>query len=136
MLPKRLPLTFGQQHAAMQRYFPQFTCKRVGGVPAWTGTLQPGPAWSVYQVRITLPLPKSPRVWVLSPPLRSDTRHRYADGSLCLYYPRDESWTPRTMIALAIVPWTAYWLACYELWMRTGEWYGPEAPHGGDKRHE
>ena len=83
-----------------------------------------------------LSLPKSPRVWVLSPPPRPDARHRYADGSLCLYYPRDESWTPRLLLALTIVPWTAYWLACYELWLRTGQWYGPEAPHGRDKQHD
>jgi hypothetical protein len=133
MLPKRLPLTFGQQHAAMRHYFPQFKCKRVGGVPAWTGTLQPGPTSSVYRVRITMPLPKSPRVWVLSPRLRPDVCHRYADGSLCLYYPPDESWTPGKFIAVTIVPWTAYWLACYELWMHTGEWYGEEAPHGPQK---
>lgn len=136
MRPLPSPLASGQQQIAMQRYFPQFQFKRVGGAPAWAGTLQPGPGMSAYRVRIKLPLPKSPRVWVISPQLRPRVPHVYADGSLCLYYPRDESWTPNRFLALTILPWTSYWLACYEIWMLTGEWYGQEAPHGQQKYHE
>ena len=33
-----------------------------------------------------------------------------------------------------IVPWTAEWIVFYELWKITGEWLGPEAPHGAGEK--
>lgn len=58
--------------------------------------------------------------------------HRYADGSLCLYYPLDpvqRRWTPdkglRSLISLAADH------IFFEDWHRqTGEWIAPHAPHG------
>ncbi len=81
-------------------------------------------------------LPNSPRVKVIAPALRRDAPHIYPDGSLCLYYPPDESWQPSRFIANTIVPWAACWLARYELWLVTGEWYRPVAPHSPRKRRE
>lgn len=130
----RQRLAIGQQMAAMRSRFSQFTYKRHDNVPTWLGTLQPTETSPKYCVEITYRLPKAPEVRVLSPTLHPDAPHRYPDGSLCLYYPRDCSWTPAKFIADTIVPWTALWLAFYDLWLRAGEWYGPEAPHGKKKR--
>ncbi len=55
--------------------------------------------------------------------------HRYPDGSLCLYWPDEWGWTARESLAATIVPWTAFWLYYYELWLVTGEWLGPSSPH-------
>lgn len=134
MRPSTPRLSIGQQIIDMQPSFPQFVYGRVNGRPTWTGDLQPDPSSPCYRIRITLCLPKSPRVNVITPTIRRDAPHLYADGSLCLYYPPDGSWLPTKFIADTIVPWTAYWLACYELWLLTGEWYGPEAPHARRKR--
>ena len=40
------------------------------------------------------------------------------------------NWNVDKLIAKDIVPWTAAWIYFYEYWLRTGEWVGPEAPHG------
>lgn len=53
----------------------------------------------------------------------------YKDGSLCLYYPGDLAWDGRQNLHETIVPWTAEWLVLHELYLITGEWKGPEAPH-------
>lgn len=126
-------LTIGQQMAAMRRHFPYFTYRREKNVPTWCGTLQPTETSPAYVVKVSYRQPKTPKANVLSPPLQADTPHRYPDGSLCLYYPRDRSWSPARLIAETIVPWTALWLRFYELWLGTGQWYGPEAPHSKTK---
>jgi hypothetical protein len=136
MRPAPSRLTIGQQIIAMRSRFPQFAFRRVSGRPTWIGDLQPDPESAIYRVRITMCPPKSPRVCVTTPALRRDAPHIYPDRYLCLHYPPDESWQPSKFIADTIVPWAAYWLACYELWLLTGEWYGPEAPHGRHKRRE
>jgi hypothetical protein len=33
-----------------------------------------------------------------------------------------------------IIPWTAEWLVYYEIFKRTGQWIGPEAPHGSEEK--
>lgn len=126
-------LSVGQQIMHMRSHFPAFSYRlethRRKRVPTWRGRLQPTEVSPAYQVQIQYAYPRSPRVWVFSPVLRSDAPHRYSDGSLCLYYPNDGSWTPALPIAQTFVPWTALWLAFYEVWLRTGTWYGSEAPH-------
>jgi hypothetical protein len=129
-IPLRIPqIAIGPQIGAMARHFPIFTYRRANDIPTWRGTLQPTRTSPVYVVEIRYRQPKPPEVHVLSPSLKDDAPHRYSDGSLCLYYPRDRSWTSNMLIAQTIVPWTAIWLAFYELWLRTGEWHGEEAPH-------
>ena len=122
----------------MRRDFPGFEYTRDNHVPTWCGCLQPGETSSVYRLRIHYRFAgrrsKSPKVWAQSPTVSTDAPHRYADGSLCLYYPRERSWTPHKYISETIVPWAAMWLAFYEVWLVTGQWFGPEAPHAGPKR--
>ncbi len=136
MRPPPIQLTIGQQILAMRRRFPQFTFQRIRGRPTWTGELQPNPESQPYRVSITLCLPNPPRVRVVTPAFQRRPPHIYPDGSLCLYYPPDGSWRRSKFLADTIVPWAACWLACYELWLVTGEWYGPEAPHDRRKRQE
>jgi hypothetical protein len=40
---------------------------------------------------------------------------------LCLH--KESEWTPAMHIADTIVPWTIEWLAAYEGWRATGNWY-------------
>lgn len=139
----RSALSLSAQIAKMREDFPDFTCHRQRDhrrklLPTWRGVLQPLADSALYLVEISYrydnQYSKSPRVWVKSPRLDSHAPHRYSDGSLCLYYPRDGSWTPYKYISETIVPWTALWLAFYEIWTTTGQWYGLEAPHRGRKR--
>ncbi|MDH3292053.1 MAG: hypothetical protein OEQ75_13675 [Gemmatimonadota bacterium] len=114
----------------MRNNFPQFEARvnRAGGVD-WYGYLQPTPESVCYRVHIRHQPNRDPRVWIEVPRLRKDAPHLYADGSLCLYWPADWRWTPRECLADTIVPWTAFWLYFYELWLVTGDWLGPQSPH-------
>ena len=72
--------------------------------------------------------PEVPRVFVDGP---RDSPHRYSDGSLCMWYPRDPidlRWAPRDGAA-ALVGCIALHLIREQWWRETGEWPGPEAPH-------
>ncbi len=127
-------LTIGQQVSIMGVDFAQFSYRRERNVPTWRGTLQPSETSSLYVVKVIYPIPSSPKVWILSPKLEPNAPHRYEDDSLCLYHPDDRSWTADRFISKTIVPWTALWLAFYEMWLKSGVWYGPEAPHNGIKK--
>jgi hypothetical protein len=113
----------------LRAQFPSFHFSHTASGPVWRGELQPQEDSPIYRVRLDWRGTKSPRVLVESPALDTRVPHRYPDGSLCLYFPRDGSWTPQKYFADTIVPWTAEWLLFYELWLPTGKWFGPEAPH-------
>lgn len=131
-------ITVGLQAAKMQKDYPGFAYRRKNNLPTWLGVLQPTGALPEYVVRIVYRFAdrhsKCPRVWIVSPEIHPDAPHRYSDNSLCLYFPPENSWTPYKFISETIVPWTALWLAFYEIWLDTDHWYGPEAPHKGKKR--
>lgn len=111
--------------------FPQFrhNITRQGGVE-WSGSLRPTVESPVYHVRIVHEPGRTPRVFVNRPVIRRGAPHRYRDGSLCLFWPREWQWSARESLAATIVPWTALWLYYYELWQVTEEWLGPSSPHG------
>jgi hypothetical protein len=71
-----------------------------------------------------------PKVYLLRPMLADNAPHVYRkDGSLCVYYFADWTWSEDKHLASTIVPWTIVWLYFYEIWLETGEWLGDEAPH-------
>jgi len=80
------------------------------------------------RIEFALGSPEVPRVFVDGP---QDSPHRYNDGSLCMWYPRDPvdlRWVPRYGAA-ALVGCIALHLIREQWWRETGEWPGPEAPH-------
>jgi hypothetical protein len=78
-----------------------------------------------------------PRVFADGP---EDSPHRYSDGSLCMWHPKDlpeEKWLPAEGL-LTLVRYAQLHLF-REAWLReTGEWVGEEAGHGlpSDKETE
>lgn len=50
-------------------------------------------------------------------------------ANLCLYYPPDETMALGHQVAQQLLPWAYEWLHYYEMWVVTGVWSGPEAPH-------
>lgn len=131
-------IPLGLQIIRMREHFPSLAFKRRGNQPSWCGPLQPTVTSPEYTIKIVYPFARRysrcPRVSIISPRLHPKAPHRYSDESLCLYFPPERSWTPNTFISETIVPWTALWLAFYEIWLDTDHWYGPEAPHKGLKR--
>ncbi len=83
------------------------------------------------QVRIDFPLssPGVPRVYADGP---TESPHRYEDGSLCMWYPRDpleRRWSFGDGLH-ALLGQIAVHLVKENIWRRTGEWPGAEVPHG------
>jgi hypothetical protein len=118
----------------MARYFPSFELTSRPGRAEWTGTVTPLDGCDEYRVRVEYRLGSSPRSRVVAPELhdRGEGRripHRYSDGSLCLYFPPEDSWTPQKLIAQTIIPWISLWLYYYEVWLATGAWLGGGTPH-------
>lgn len=117
----------------MRVAFPGFGHRitRQGGM-RWTGKLRPTIESPWYELVILHELNGRPKTWVVSPHLAPNPPHVYRsdDNSLCLYWPKEWSWTPTASLAATIVPWSALWLYYYEAWLATGEWLGPSSPHG------
>jgi hypothetical protein len=140
--PKAVPLAIPAQIARMRDLYPgiQKTSWQLG-VIVWEGGLRPTDVSENYRIRISYRLRKAPRAYVLEPVLSRNEKgekipHRYADGSLCLYYPEYDEWSPKMFIAETIVPWTALWLYHYEVWHATNQWLGGGIEHSGLKRAE
>lgn len=112
----------------MRTTFPNFRY-RLGRdrTVTWDGTLQPSPSSPAYTIRIVYAMRGHPRVWVLKPTLDPMAPHRYRDGTVCLYWPREWKWTDTESLALTIVGWTALWLQYYEIWRSLGTWLGPSS---------
>ena len=130
-LPKQRRLTLAQQKFLIGQRFPQFRFSKTR--ETWVGQLSPTLKSPKYIIRIIYKEYGSPKVYVVKPEIVPNCPHIYRDGSLCLYYPGDNSWNQSKSIATTIIPWTAEWLFFYEGWLATGFWYGPEAKHTGAK---
>ena len=129
-LPVNRPLSLAIQQACIRERFPQFHYSRAQST--WTGKLRPTAKSREYLVEITYTLYSIPQVFILRPKLHPNAPHIYKkSGALCLYYPEDGSWNNRKLLGNTIFLWTAEWLYYYELWLATGEWFGPEVPHTG-----
>jgi hypothetical protein len=74
-------------------------------------------------------LGSAPSVYADGP---AESRHRYDDGSLCMWYPWDPEsarWTRRDGARTLLGHITAHLLR-EEWWRKTGEWVGDEVVHG------
>jgi len=75
---------------------------------------------------------RTPRVFVDGP---ADSPHRYADATLCMWYPRDppdQRWVFSDGL-LVLLNYIQAHLFREAWWRETGEWLGTEAPHGPAK---
>jgi hypothetical protein len=120
-------LNLAQQALELRRLFPttQPTIRRSQLV--WVAVLTPTPLSRAYTIRVTYSVGEYPKVVVVDPPLDPDPNgylpHFYSgDGCLCLHEADD--WDSSLLIAGTILPWATEWLAHYELWKQTGQWYG------------
>lgn len=128
--------TIPQQVQCIHDLFPSFkhSINVKSKTVTWRGVLQPTPKSVEYEIFIKYKLLENPKVWIKSPEIDLNCKHIYPqDNSLCLYYPHDKEWTEKNYIGETIIPWTAEWLRFYEIWQKTGIWFGEEAPHSSNK---
>ena len=121
----------------MKRHFPCFECSLQNGVLECVGEITPCEECATYKIRIRLRRGFTPKVRVLEPKVQPSSKiHTFSNGDLCLYDHRKHPWMTDDNLHEKIVPWTAEWLVYYELFLMTGEWLGPEAPHGETAKAE
>ena len=117
------------QRAYMRQQFPHFSVCWKCGRYLFAGTLQPTEASPIYRVKIHYALNEHPKVFVVEPDIAPNAPHRYKDQSLCLFHPKNFTWTNSCLISKYTIPWTAAWLRFYEIWQKTGKWFADEEPH-------
>ena len=128
-------LSPAQQALGLRTLFPQssITVHPTGVV--WVGAIRPNPLSRTYTVRVTTTVGDYPTVVVLDPLLEprpgEPLPHTFHGGSLCLH--EDHEWSPTMHLVDTILPWTAEWLAHYELWKATGHWHGDGKPRTTDE---
>lgn len=123
---KDRPELLEQERLDMSEAFPGFTLLSPSdGAPAWFGTLNTGrgkfDVLIVHQADHGLPavIPIRPRRFG-----RQQGRtyrkapHLFTNGNLCVASPSD--WDPDKRNVVAVVAWTAHWLASYSEWRMTG----------------
>lgn len=119
------------QKVKVEQSYPCFSCKAYADRLECLGSIRPDPEdpeGMRYKVKIVYR--QKPSVWIVSPKIEiSRSIHMYRDGSLCLYYPVDFTWTDKENLHEKILPWTAEWLVFYERYLYSGKWEGREAPH-------
>jgi hypothetical protein len=125
--PRRLSLA--QQAIRLWSCFPEAKITLQPTKLTWIGVIRPTPCSRDYPTKITYQYGWYPEVVTIDT-LKSrpgeNLPHTYSDGSLCLHEAHE--WTPAMAIVDTVVPWTAEWLAHYELWRVRGRWYGDDLP--------
>ena len=121
---------FALQKALVEKHFPGFECRLARRCLECEGSITPSEECGTYWVSISYQRGGIPRVKIKDPQIiPSSAIHVYANGTLCLYEPRDTPWKASDNLHEKIIPWTAEWLVFYELFLIYGKWLGPEAPH-------
>jgi hypothetical protein len=118
--------TLFEQAYRLDQDFPDGKTRLRSALLVWTGRLTPTPLSREYTVRVRHACGQIPHVALVEPRLEPAERdllhHLYPNGDLCLH--RLDEWDPSMLLTETIIPWTSEWLAHYELWKRTHQWYG------------
>ncbi len=128
---KKQPYNIEQQVFGMKKLYPQFKVfNKTKYSVSFVGELKVADEFQKYKISINFRGNDHPIAKVLSPKLVDNPPHYYKDpGCLCLYHPRLFKWKREKLISKEIIPLIATWIYFYEVWLQTGKWYGPEAPH-------
>lgn len=128
-------LSPAQQALGLRTIFPQSSITVHATGLGWVGIIRPTPLSRIYTVRVTYVVGDYPSVVVLDPLLEprpgEQLPHTFHGGSLCLH--EDHEWSAAMHLADTILPWTAEWLAHYELWKATDRWHGDGEPRTTDE---
>jgi len=108
----------------------------IGNTLYCTGTCTPSEYSIEYKYKIMYSQNCSPAVYIINPKIAYTKEiHMYPrDNRLCLYYPKDFSWTSSSHLYNTIIPWTHEWIVFYELYLIKGEWLYPAVSHEGEKK--
>lgn len=117
--------------------FPDFSTRVRGDNLISKGSIRPTDYSEKYTIMIKYRWNKSPQVIIVRPKIPIDKNaHMYKDGTLCLYYWKEQPWQKTFHIHETIIPWVAEWLVHYEIYELTGKWLGDAVVHRGPKQKE
>lgn len=124
---RQKPLTLTEQAYFIKTSFRGFRTAIKNGELRCVGELRPTSTSDCYTIEIFYRIPVRPRIRVLSPELRlaqgcKRLPHVFAGNQLCLYLGGE--WRPDLAISRLMIPWVSEWLAYYEDWLVTSEWFG------------
>lgn len=117
------------QKYQIENKFNFLSCRIENGVLIAKGKLQPE-LCNEYEFQIKFRNDFAPQVFILSPEIEAKPEiHMYDNGSLCLFYPKEQPWKNSNLIAEYIIPWIVEWIYYYEIYLLSGKWEGLEQPH-------
>jgi hypothetical protein len=121
-------INLARQEQRLRQLFPRSKSRVRSSKLTWESDLTPTPVSDKYHVRLSYSLEAPPLIRVIDPELElpggKSPPHLYKGGSLCLYLPGAGEWRRSLYLGDVVIPWVAEWLANYEVWLATGEWYG------------
>ena len=114
----------------LKKYFSFLKFHIKGNKLFCNGFFQPTVHSPIYHYRLEWEPGTAPKVFPVRPSiaLHPDI-HMYADGSLCLYYPKDFVYSEKSNIHDTILPWAHEWFVFYELYQIKGRWLHPYVEH-------
>ncbi|SDG37383.1 hypothetical protein ACRQ5D_24770 [Mucilaginibacter sp. P25] len=95
------------------------------------GFCQPSEYSAIYRYKLRFTPGLRPKVFTCEPRIiyNNDIHMYSSDHSLCLYYPKDYSFTSLSNLYNTIIPWTHEWYLYYELYLLKGKWLHPYVDH-------
>lgn len=118
-----------KERKAIEENYDFFNCKITSNGLICNGIFKV-PDTSKYEVEIKYLIPQHPKVFIVDPKISYNPEiHMYKGGSLCLYYPKDNSWNINCLLYNTIIPWISEWLIFYEIYKIKGEWLGDFKSH-------
>ena len=115
----------------LKKHYDFLTTKIMSGKLYVYGYCRPSEFSTTYHYKIKYQPAKYPKVYVTEPQIPyNENIHMYSDDNrLCLYYPRDNSWTEHSRLFDTFIPWTHKWFLYYEIYLITGKWEHPFVDH-------
>jgi len=134
-LQKRLQARLVAEVEAVRERFPAFALKKSQeGDLFWVGELETN-FGSRYRVKISYPptYPNRPPAAFVVHPKLNPSPHTYGENSqLCLFDPNEghsRGFDPNGTTAATVIAWVGEWLACYEVFLQTGQWVTGRREH-------
>lgn len=123
-------LRYQYEKSIIEEEFPFLSCTFTSTEMKVRGVFSPTLTSNKYDVLIRFNAVEQPEAFILSPTINYNSDiHVYRNGSLCLHYPNDMSWSKNDLLAYTIIPWISEWLVYYELYQYYNKWKGPEKLH-------
>lgn len=114
----------------LKKYYPFLEFQTKDNKLFCNGFFQPTEYSPTYYYRVEWEPGFPPRVFPTIPQIEyNEDIHLYADGSLCLYYPKDFVYSIKSHLHDTILPWVHEWFVFYELYQIKGRWIHPYVEH-------